>query len=222
MLNFIIGSCIASFCSCLAERLLINENLFTRSHCATCHHQLAWYNLIPIISYCLQNGLCPYCQTKIPKHLILVEIFGGLSLMLFAHQMMLLWLLFSFIFLSVQDYLTQTINIWLAWLTCLISLLQLNYHPQTAWLFWSLSTFCLSSLLFLFIKQQWLGSGDFPIILTLWFSLSLKDFSLCLMIASCCAILVLFFFKLKVIPLIPFLTLGYWLVNILPQVINPQ
>ena len=41
-----------------------------RSRCDNCHHTLAWYDLIPIVSYVSLRGKCRYCKSKIkPTHL---------------------------------------------------------------------------------------------------------------------------------------------------------
>ncbi len=56
-----------SFLNVVAYRLLHDETPFfpQRSYCPTCHHTLAWYDLIPLISFALLGGKCRYCQQKI-------------------------------------------------------------------------------------------------------------------------------------------------------------
>lgn len=215
MLTFMTGCCLASFCTCLAERLLVSENIATRSHCNTCYQVLVWYQLIPIFSYCFQKGRCAYCYTKIPRHLVFIELLGGISCILFISKPFTICLLFLLIFLSIQDAHCQLINIWIAWSTCLITFIHVVITNAFSTYFFYLSTFLIVTLLIFFIKRGWLGSGDLPIILAIFFSLSLKNFSLCLMLTSCSATAYLSIANLKKIPLIPFLTFGYWLVNIL-------
>lgn len=45
----------------------LTETTFTtdRSQCLHCHHQLAWYDMIPLISWLSTGGKCRYCQAKI-------------------------------------------------------------------------------------------------------------------------------------------------------------
>ena len=53
---FIFGSIMGSFLNVLAVRLSNNESIiYPRSHCHNCNHNLKWYELIPIISYIIQN-----------------------------------------------------------------------------------------------------------------------------------------------------------------------
>ena len=44
-----------------------------RSECTHCHHKLAWYDLVPILSYILLQGKCRYCQKHISMQYPLVE-----------------------------------------------------------------------------------------------------------------------------------------------------
>jgi len=80
---FLAGSCIGSFVNVLVWRLPRHMNFVTaRSICTTCHHQLAWYDLIPFISWVMVRGKCRYCHASIPLHYPLVELAGGLCAML--------------------------------------------------------------------------------------------------------------------------------------------
>jgi len=36
-----------------------------RSQCLHCHHQLAWYDLVPLVSWASTGGKCRYCNKKI-------------------------------------------------------------------------------------------------------------------------------------------------------------
>lgn len=45
----------------------LTEATFTtdRSQCLHCHHQLAWYDMIPLASWLSTGGKCRYCEVKI-------------------------------------------------------------------------------------------------------------------------------------------------------------
>lgn len=45
----------------------LTDTTFTtdRSQCLHCHHQLAWYDLVPLISWLSTGGKCRYCSAKI-------------------------------------------------------------------------------------------------------------------------------------------------------------
>ena len=49
-----------------------------RSECLSCHHQLAWYDLLPIISWVALGGKCRYCRHTIGCPEVLAE--AGLAL----------------------------------------------------------------------------------------------------------------------------------------------
>jgi leader peptidase (prepilin peptidase)/N-methyltransferase len=71
------GLVIGSFVNVLIHRLPImilradesdsdGFNLLTpRSHCPHCLQTLRWYELIPVVSYCLSLGRCNYCNQTI-------------------------------------------------------------------------------------------------------------------------------------------------------------
>jgi prepilin signal peptidase PulO-like enzyme (type II secretory pathway) len=45
-----------------------------RSECLNCHHQLAWFDLIPLVSWASTLGRCRYCRAKIGWFEPLMEI----------------------------------------------------------------------------------------------------------------------------------------------------
>jgi prepilin signal peptidase PulO-like enzyme (type II secretory pathway) len=51
----------------LKQLLSLTRATFTtdRSHCLHCHHPLAWYDLLPLVSWMSTKGECRYCQAKI-------------------------------------------------------------------------------------------------------------------------------------------------------------
>src|SRR3989344_2127570 len=48
--------------------------LHGRSYCPRCKHPLAWYDLIPLVSFALLKGTCRYCKRKISLQYPLVEL----------------------------------------------------------------------------------------------------------------------------------------------------
>lgn len=45
-----------------------------RSKCETCHHDLKWYDLVPIISFVILKGQCRYCRHKLSKLHVIGEL----------------------------------------------------------------------------------------------------------------------------------------------------
>lgn len=76
---FFVGACFVSFSHALVYRLLTgHDDLKGRSCCETCHHQLSWYELIPVFSYLFLRGKCLHCQKHISLLHPLMECLGGM------------------------------------------------------------------------------------------------------------------------------------------------
>jgi len=72
---FLLGSAIGSFLNVVICRLKTKESiLFGYSHCTQCKHKLAWYDLIPLVSFVLTRGRCRYCGKKISWQYPIVEL----------------------------------------------------------------------------------------------------------------------------------------------------
>lgn len=50
------------------------KTLGGRSECTHCHKQLAWYELIPVVSYLIQIGKCRTCKKQISGQYSIVEL----------------------------------------------------------------------------------------------------------------------------------------------------
>ena len=83
---FFYGIVFGSFLNVLILRLPLKENIATeRSHCMSCNHVLAWYDLFPLFSYLCLGGKCRYCKAKISKQYPIVEALNGFGyLLIFA------------------------------------------------------------------------------------------------------------------------------------------
>ena len=80
---FIIGLCLASFLNVVVERTVRGEKwLWSRSKCNSCGHALAWYDLIPVLSWIFLKGKCRYCKNSIPVRYPLSELALGIALLL--------------------------------------------------------------------------------------------------------------------------------------------
>lgn len=67
------GLVLGSFGNVLISRIKSGESIFGRSHCTTCKRTLRWYELFPIVSYCLLEGRCKGCKKQISAQYPLVE-----------------------------------------------------------------------------------------------------------------------------------------------------
>lgn len=71
---FYFGACIGSFLNVVIWRLPQNLPLNGRSFCPNCHHQLAWYDLLPIFGTIWRRFKCGYCQNNISPRYLIIEL----------------------------------------------------------------------------------------------------------------------------------------------------
>lgn len=66
---------VGSFIALTAHRLPRRESIVTgRSRCDLCGHNLALYDLLPLVSFLWLKGRCGYCDAKIPLRYLLIEL----------------------------------------------------------------------------------------------------------------------------------------------------
>ena len=78
VLFFILGLACSIFIEILGFRLPLSGDLFRKSYCDKCNHDLKLYENIPIISFIVQKGRCNYCHQRISKLYLLFEIATGI------------------------------------------------------------------------------------------------------------------------------------------------
>lgn len=72
---FILGLCFGSFLNVLIDRLPEGKSVIRgRSYCDHCRHKLAWYDLVPVLSFILLRRRCRYCRKKISWQYPIVEL----------------------------------------------------------------------------------------------------------------------------------------------------
>src|SRR3989344_5151514 len=77
-LIFILGIFVGSFLNVLSDRLPRNESPWKgRSYCEKCKKELAWYDLVPLLSFALLKGKCRYCHVRLSFYYPLVELTTG-------------------------------------------------------------------------------------------------------------------------------------------------
>jgi len=83
----VLGFCIGSFLNVVIYRLPRGESIVTgRSHCPNCARVIAWYDLVPLLSYLVLGGRCRSCRVAISGRYPLVEsLTGVLFLILYLH-----------------------------------------------------------------------------------------------------------------------------------------
>lgn len=74
VIAFVFGSVIGSFLNVVILRTPLHQSIITEpSHCFSCGHRLAWYDMFPIFSWLLLRGKCRYCGEKISPRYMIVE-----------------------------------------------------------------------------------------------------------------------------------------------------
>jgi leader peptidase (prepilin peptidase)/N-methyltransferase len=101
---FILGLCVGSFLNVLIFRFGFSERSSSRSRCMACDQELAWHDLLPVVSFSLLSGRCRACGSALSVQYPLVELaLGALFLLcvLFVPPVFSLWSVVAFIALLV-------------------------------------------------------------------------------------------------------------------------
>lgn len=170
-----------------------------RSRCLHCGHSLAWYDLLPVISWLQLGGRCRYCREPIGRLEIAIELGLGLFFVgsylfwpygfdtFYDTARFVLWLVASvglailFVYDSKWFLLPDKVTFPLIGVAALSSALFLAQEGFTAQAFISVVTSCalLSGLYFALYyvsKGAWIGFGDIKLGLVL--ALLLADWQL--------------------------------------------
>ncbi len=75
---FGLGTSVGSFVNVAIFRFGFQERASARSRCMACDAPIAWYDLIPILSYALLRGRCRGCGSSLSSQYPLVELGTGL------------------------------------------------------------------------------------------------------------------------------------------------
>ena len=71
----LLGACVGSFLNVVVWRLPRQESLLSPpSHCPRCGTRLAWFENVPVLSWCGLGGRCRHCRSPIPVRYPLVEL----------------------------------------------------------------------------------------------------------------------------------------------------
>lgn len=111
----IFGLFVGSFANVLICRIPKGEEwVRTPSHCMTCGHRLAWFELIPVVSWLLQGGKCRACKSPVSPRYPAIELINAL-----------LWLICVLVF-GVSAFLPVS----LATSTCLLVLSVIDWETR--------------------------------------------------------------------------------------------
>ncbi len=74
LLIFLFGLCIGSFLNVVILRIPEGKSIRGRSQCVACETSLAWFELVPLVSYIVLRGKCRSCHADISLQYPLVEL----------------------------------------------------------------------------------------------------------------------------------------------------
>jgi leader peptidase (prepilin peptidase) / N-methyltransferase len=178
---FIFGLIVGSFLNCVIYRLELKEFkkekrsfLKGRSFCPNCKHVLAWYDLIPIISFFILYGRCRYCKKKISIQYPLVELatallflaifFGsmGRTIELIYYLLISCFLIIIFIY-DLKHFIIPDSAVYPA----IIGALVFNFIEGEAAssLLAGLAVGLFFFLIFALSRGEWMGFGDVKLVL---------------------------------------------------------
>jgi leader peptidase (prepilin peptidase)/N-methyltransferase len=229
------GACIGSFLNVNIYRLPREQSIvWPSSRCPHCHHAIAPYDNIPLVSWIVLRGRCRNCRVPIGWRYPLVEALGGVATVAVLHRFGLnpqglvyvalvhALIVVSFIDLEFQ-IIPDEISLGGLVLGVLLSAVVPSLHGTTDRLHavgWSVlgvlvggGVLLLTGLLgdFLFKKES-LGGGDVKLLAMAGAVLGWKLVAVTFLISPVLALIpgvfVLLFRKSHVIPYGPFLSLG--------------
>lgn len=246
-LFFLYGVIIGSFLNVCILRIPRNETIVTTpSHCMSCGHKLAWYDLFPLFSYLFLGGKCRYCKAKISWQYPLVEFLNGVLYLL------------AFLVMGIGQNVSQTIYIFIVciFLSTLLVLSGIDITHQIVpdkinlfifilgiivtildyqnWALHVIGFFAVSVPLFVLLLFGGMGGGDVKLYAAAGLLIGWKNAVLSIMLASVfgaiASVIMLAAGKAKDggktrIPFVPFIALGMlisvlWGSNIINWYIN--
>ncbi len=168
----LLGLFVGSFLNVVIYRFKIGRSILKpRSFCPNCKHILAWYDLIPVLSFVLLCGKCRYCRKRISWQYPLVELSAGLLFILFYLKSGSLdWrLLFNLLFVSIlvvvfvydlKHYLILDKVIVSGAVLAVIASIFLSKPEFLYALLGSAAAGGFFALLVLVSRGKWMGGGD--------------------------------------------------------------
>ncbi|MEK7589322.1 MAG: prepilin peptidase [Patescibacteria group bacterium] len=169
----LLGLCVGSFFNVVISRWGKEDGmLFGRSHCPLCNARLAWYDLVPLLSFIVLRGRCRSCGAKISWQYPIVELVAAGILVAFFFQYGFdlsphtLWfamlvigflalLLFDLIHLILPDVIIAIMSV-----ITVGYLVFLNKSLLPSSLATGLLLSALFAILYVVSRGRWVGFGD--------------------------------------------------------------
>jgi prepilin signal peptidase PulO-like enzyme (type II secretory pathway) len=168
---FCFGAILGSFLNVLILRIHNDENWWTdRSKCPNCQKTLDCFELIPILSYLLQDGKCKKCKKRISIQYPIVEFGAGLlsiiSYFLFGPSFFAILFFFLSYFLIgsfISDLKYMELPEFFSYAAILIGLIYIIFFKQSDFLnhlFASILGYLFFWIQHFLTKGRGIGEGD--------------------------------------------------------------
>lgn len=209
---FTIGTVIGSFCQVIAIRGLRAATLTTEpSHCDYCGNRLAWFELVPLISYLVLQGKCRHCRNKIPIAGLCAEVAGGCVALYYREpstDLLLLLIGFLLLIMSLCDWRELLVPSYLLAITAFTTIIFLMVNKQFT------PSYLIVVIVWVFYQRwpvfsKWLGAADLDLILLYAVLAGPALACQALLISSGLAMLAFKVWQHHQLPFVPCLAVGY-------------
>lgn len=173
VLAFVLGSVIGSFLNVVILRTPLHQSIITEpSHCFSCGHRLAWYDMFPIFSWLFLRGRCRYCQEKISPRYMVVEattaVLYCLSYLVFGFKLELAFsaVLFAvLVVLSVIDIDHFEIPYWCSITVAVLGIAAIFVFKETPWYERLIAMGVILVIFVILVLVGGMGGGDLQLML---------------------------------------------------------
>lgn len=194
---FVYGAIVGSFLNVVIYRFNTNFTIGGRSKCLSCGGTLAWYDLIPIVSYLILGGKCRGCKSGISIQYPIVEASTGVIfvflfkyltamqstfLPFLVHSTLLLMIVSVLIVIAVYDIRHKIIPDSLVYSFAVMALALLFLGDNTLFVWPGLGSILAGpflaapfAALWLFSSGRLIGFGDAKLALGIGFLLGLSQ-----------------------------------------------
>jgi leader peptidase (prepilin peptidase)/N-methyltransferase len=203
LLVFGFGLIIGSFLNALIWRIHSGESITKgRSKCPRCHHELGFWDLVPVVSWIFLRGRCRYCQKSIAWQYPLVELLTA-SLFLLSYLVLApdgggcinfgywLYILSAFMVLAVYDLRWMLLPDKVTLPAIIVSLVFMAYlalsgQPLMVYLGPVIAGLAAGGAFYFLAaisKGRWMGGGDIKLVFLIGLVLGLQKTLLGLTVA---------------------------------------
>jgi leader peptidase (prepilin peptidase)/N-methyltransferase len=178
ILLIILFLCWGSFLNVVGYRLIQSESLWSRSRCIHCKHTLAWYDLMPLVSYLFLRGKCRSCTRSISLLYPLIELLTALTLLAGYYLIdpdyyLAYFILFSALIVTIRtDLESMLISRWVTIVLIPLGILfSLTDHTPIMPLnsimgaaVGYISLWLIGTIFYAITKKEGIGQGDFDLL----------------------------------------------------------